>query len=90
MMLRFDEHLRVSDRWAISGTHYARTLGTWLAQLDARRKAALAILRDAGYSAAGAQEALASWRMFLIAAEESWRHRAGNRWMVSHYLLERR
>ena len=35
LMLRFQEHLVVQDRWAVSGTHYARTLRAWLERLDA-------------------------------------------------------
>ena len=36
LMLRFQEHLVVQDRWAVSGTHYARTLRAWLERLDAQ------------------------------------------------------
>jgi cyclopropane-fatty-acyl-phospholipid synthase len=89
LMLRFADEMVVTDRWAVSGTHYARTLLAWLEQLDARRDEALAILRDgpAGGSERRARTLLATWRLFLICTAEIWGWRGGNEWLVSHYLL---
>jgi cyclopropane-fatty-acyl-phospholipid synthase len=89
LMLRFQQHLEVDRRWAVSGTHYARTLDAWLDKLDANRTEARRILgtvkdgRDVG-------EALAIWRVFLIAARETWACGGGEEWIVSHYLLKPR
>jgi hypothetical protein len=33
---------------------------------------------------------VATWRLFLISTEVIWGYRGGNRWLVSHYLLEPR
>ncbi len=52
LMLRFQEHLVVQDRWAVSGTHYARTLRAWLERLDANSAEALAVLERALRAAA--------------------------------------
>lgn len=89
LLLRFADDLVVTERWAIGGGHYARTLAAWLARLDARTDEALEILRP-DRSDAEARRLLATWRLFLIAAGEIWGWRDGNEWMVSHYLLERR
>jgi hypothetical protein len=35
-----------------------------------------------------ARAPLATWRLFLISTQEIWGYRHGNRWLVSHYLLE--
>jgi cyclopropane-fatty-acyl-phospholipid synthase len=86
LLLRFQEDLVVQDRWAVSGTHYARTLRAWLARLDANSAAALAVLERHG----GAREArrrLAAWRLFMISTAEIWDHDQGDEWLVSHYLL---
>jgi cyclopropane-fatty-acyl-phospholipid synthase len=86
LMLRFQEDLTVQDRWAVSGTHYARTLRAWLERLDANSADALAVLeRQSGRREARRQ--LAAWRLFMIAAAEIWGFDAGNEWLVSQYLL---
>ena len=86
LMLRFQEHLTVQDRWAVSGTHYARTLRAWLERLDTNSARALAVLEPYG----GPREArrqLAAWRLFMISTAEIWDHSDGNEWLTSQYLL---
>jgi len=89
LLLRFQEHLVVEDRWAVSGTHYARTLRAWLERLDANSRRALELLEEQ----AGRREArrqLAAWRLFMISTSEIWDWRGGDEWLVSHYLLSPR
>jgi len=90
LLPRFQDHLRVADRWVEPGTHYARTLQAWLARLDARADEALELLVADGRSRREARALLGGWRLFLLSADEIWRYRGGNRWLVSHYLLEPR
>jgi cyclopropane-fatty-acyl-phospholipid synthase len=80
--MRFAQDMVVTERWAVSGEHYARTLRAWLRALDERRDEALALL--------GSRRLLATWRLFLICTAEIWGWRGGDEWLVSHYLLERR
>ncbi len=88
LMLRFPEHMRVAERWVVSGDNYAETLKAWLANLDERRDEALAILRRSGRTEREALTLLGGWRLFLISTDEIWGYRGGGRWLVSHYLLE--
>ena len=90
LMLRFQHDLVVADEWIVPGVHYARTLNAWLANLDARRDEALEVLRASGRSMGEARRLLGTWRLFLLATEVIWGYRGGNRWDVSHYLLEPR
>ena len=90
LLPRFQEHLRVADRWVEPGTHYAKTLQAWLAQLDERADEALALLIADGRSCHEARALLGGWRLFLLSTDEIWRYRGGNRWLLSHYLLEPR
>ncbi|MGI8713505.1 MAG: SAM-dependent methyltransferase [Solirubrobacteraceae bacterium] len=90
LLPQFQDDLVLTDSWIVPGTHYARTLRAWLTRLDAGRDEALAILRRSGRSEREARRLLGTWRLFLISTDVIWRYRGGNRWLVSHYLLERR
>jgi cyclopropane-fatty-acyl-phospholipid synthase len=86
LLLRFQEHLTLEDRWAVSGAHYAKTLRAWLERLDANSAQALALLeRDSGRREARRQ--LAAWRLYMLSAAQIWDTRGGDEWLVSHYLL---
>jgi cyclopropane-fatty-acyl-phospholipid synthase len=87
LLLRFQQHLDVEHRWAVNGNHYARTLDAWLEKLDANRAEARWILGQVK-SGRDAAEAVAIWRVFLIAARETWACGRGEEWIVSHYLLK--
>ena len=89
LLERFPRDLVVTDRWAVSGVHYARTLRAWLQRLDAHQAQAQQIL-EAGRSPREARRLLATWRLFLISTAEIWDHHGGDDWLVSHHLLEPR
>ena len=86
MMLHFQDDLELEDRWAMSGSHYAKTLAAWLERLDANQDEALRILETV-YDKKAAKRALGMWRLFLISTEQIWLWNGGNDWMVSHYLF---
>ena len=86
LLLRFQHHLEVRESWALSGTHYARTLDAWLERLDAHADRACAVLGES-VGERHAARALARWRLFLLSTEQVWGWRGGEEWMVSHYLL---
>jgi cyclopropane-fatty-acyl-phospholipid synthase len=86
LILRFQHDLEVRESWAVSGTHYARTLTAWLAALDQSADRARELLGQA-VGPARAKRTLAGWRLFLISTEQMWGLRGGGEWMVSHYLL---
>jgi cyclopropane-fatty-acyl-phospholipid synthase len=92
LIFHFAEDLRVADSWIVPGTHYARTLSAWLARLDAAIASgeARAALLGSGRSDAEARRLLATWRLFFISTNVIWGYRGGDRWLVSHYLLEPR
>lgn len=90
LLPRFQRDLQLEDRWVVDGTHYARTLVAWLAQLDARADEALALLRSQGRTERQARVLLGGWRLFLLSTDEIWKYKGGDRWLVSHYLLSKR
>ena len=90
LFLHFQDDLRLRERWALSGTHYSRTLAAWLQRLDARTDEALEILIGVYGDRRRAKIALANWRLFLLSTTEIWGYRKGSEWMISHYLFEPR
>jgi len=88
LALRFQDALRVVERWRWDGRHYEKTANAWLANIDARRDAAMPVLA-ATYGAADAAQWLQRWRIFFMACAELFGYRDGQEWWVSHYLFER-
>jgi cyclopropane-fatty-acyl-phospholipid synthase len=86
---RFQEHLRLAERWRWNGQHYAKTAEAWLANVDAQREAALAVL-GAVHGNDQAAQWLQRWRIFFMACAELFAFNQGQEWWVSHYLFERR
>lgn len=88
LALRFQDRLRLLSRWRWDGRHYEKTANAWLANLDARRDAALPVLAGV-YGELQATQWLQRWRIFFMACAELFGYRNGGEWWVSHYLFER-
>jgi cyclopropane-fatty-acyl-phospholipid synthase len=86
---RFQDHLRLLQRWRWDGQHYEKTANAWLALLDARRERVMPIL-ESTYGKEQAAIWLQRWRMFFMACAELFGYRNGQEWWVGHYLFERR
>ena len=90
LLPRFQQHLELTDCWVESGQHYAKTLRAWLTRLDTNAAEALDVLIADGRSPREARTLLGGWRLFLLSTDEIWGFKGGDRWLVSHYLLEPR
>jgi cyclopropane-fatty-acyl-phospholipid synthase len=85
--LRFQDSLRLLQRWRWDGRHYERTANAWLENTDARRNQVLAVLATVHGEEAAVW--LQRWRVFFMACAELFGYRDGQEWWVSHYLFER-
>jgi len=88
-LLRYLDDLELLDRWQVDGTHYARTLRSWLDNIDRRREAVMPILKDV-YGPDQARLWLAYWRIFFMACEETFALDSGREYFVAHYLFSAR
>ena len=86
--LRFQDDLRVVERWRWDGAHYQRTAEAWLRNMD-RQRAALMPLFATIYGAE-AEVWWMRWRLFFMSVAELFGFAGGQQWWVSHTLFERR
>ena len=92
-LAHFQEHMRLTQTWEVSGSHYQRTAGAWLDNLDRNREAAGSALSAAASPTTRQGEArlrLQRWRMFFMACEELFGWNGGDEWFVCHYRFEPR
>lgn len=86
--LRFQDDLKLLQRWRWNGQHYEKTLNAWLARMDQRREQVMPILRET-YGDKDAETWWVRWRLFFMACAELFGYADGNEWWVSHYLFAR-
>ena len=84
----FQDDLKLVEDWKVNGTHYARTAGHWLQNMDARRTEILPVLART-YGADHAVKWWVYWRVFYLSCAELWNFRDGGEWHVSHYLFQK-
>ncbi len=69
LALRFQDDLRLKQRWRWDGRHYQKTANAWLANLDRNKEAVMPILeRTYGIEQAGVW--CVRWRVFFMACAE--------------------
>ncbi|MBD3351792.1 MAG: methyltransferase domain-containing protein [Candidatus Lokiarchaeota archaeon] len=88
LILYFQEHFKIAQKWHINGLHYYRTLMAWLKKLRMNRKAIKRIF-DRAYGEGSGTKWYNYWKIFFISCGEMFRHAFGNRWFVVHYLLKK-
>jgi cyclopropane-fatty-acyl-phospholipid synthase len=88
LALRFQDDLRLLNRWRLDGVHYQRTAEAWLRNMDGKRAALMPLFTSIYGSDAGLW--WMRWRLFFMAVAELFGHKGGQQWWVSHYLFDKR
>lgn len=86
--LKFQDRLKLIDRWRWNGRHYERSLNAWLDNMDRNRKTLFPLL-ERTYGKESASVWWGRWRIFFMASAELFGFDNGEQWWVSHYLFER-
>ncbi len=86
--LRFQEKLKLNQRWRWDGTHYEKTANAWLENMDKFHHAITPILRET-YGEENVTQWRSRWRIFYMACAELFGYNNGQEWWVSHYQFER-
>ncbi len=89
LLLEFQNHVRLVEHWQVDGTHYQKTSEAWLKKMDQEREKVLNLFTET-YGHPHRLRWLVRWRLFFIACAELFGYRAGQEWMVAHYLFEKR
>ena len=85
LFYNFNDNLKVSNDWRISGTNYMKTSYAWLNKMDINKKEILSLF-DITYG----KDAFLwfnRWRIFFMACGEMFGMKNGDEWGVSHYLF---
>lgn len=89
LLLHFARDFAIAEQWLVDGTHYARTLRAWLAQLDAHRSEVERIMAEA-YGPEQVGRRVDQWRLFSLACAETFAARGGREYLCCRYLFDRR
>jgi cyclopropane-fatty-acyl-phospholipid synthase len=87
LLLYFQRDLRLVDHWCLDGTHYTRTLRTWLSRLDGHAAQVRRTMTET-YGADEGKRWHVYWRLFFLVCAEVWNLGQGREYLVSHYLFE--
>jgi len=88
LLSRFDTDLKQINDWKVEGTHYQKTAEGWLENMDRNRERIMELFAST-YGAEHSRKWWSYWRVFYMSCAELWGYRAGQEWIVSHYLFKK-
>lgn len=82
------DHMKVEEQWAVSGTHYQKTAEAWLSLTDLHKDEILELFKPV--YGKDAKKWFHRWRVFYMSCAEFFGMNQGNEWFVSHYRFSKR
>ena len=89
LLLDFQKHVSLVDRWRVNGKHYSLTLEAWLQKMDKNIDRVRVLFREI-YGEENVVMWIARWRAFFFVCSELFKYNDGNEWYVAHYLFQNR
>ena len=84
---QFSDLFKVEKEWQVNGRHYEKTLNAWLTKMDDAKPDLFPLfLQEYGREA---HKYWNHWRVFFMACAEVFGYAKGEKWFVSHYLLQK-
>lgn len=83
LLYYFSEKFSLEKQWAVSGTHYSKTLEARLQKMDEKKDEIMPLMEQVE----GKKEAVKGfvfWRTFFLASSEFFAYREGHEWYISH------
>lgn len=87
LLLFFNDHLTVDNRWRVNGKHYTKTCYHWLDNLY-RNKKEIINLFESHYADPNLKYEY--WDLFIRACAQLFAFNSGNEWFVTHYLFKKK
>jgi len=85
----FQDDLKLSSQWTVSGKHYQKTCEAWLKKMDAAQEHIMPLFEET-YGRRNALRWWVYWRVFFMACAELFGFRGGTEWAVEHYLFTKK
>ena len=87
LLQEFQDDLKITNTWRISGLNYMRTSYAWLNKMDKNKTEVISIFKET--YGQDASKWYYRWRIFFMACGEMFGINDGEEWGVSHYLFRK-
>lgn len=89
LLLYFQDDVAVVDHWLENGKHQAQSCDAWLKKLDKNLTSIVSIFNDV-YGESLGKKTLVYWRTLFLAFSEMFGYNAGDEWMITHILFQKK
>jgi len=88
LLTRFQDDLKLLNRYVVNGNHYSKTCEAWIERLDKSKKELWPMLAKT-YGEGEEAKWMWNWRLFDLACSELFKYNDGEEWFVTHYVFQK-